>query len=189
MKALSVRQPWAALIVAGLKTIETRTWPTKYREPVLICSGLKVDSIELDECPADMGLIEWPGGSMCNENDPRCQECIDGWVDDTLTGHALAVVDLVDCRPMTPEDANLARVPYREGLWAWVVDNVRPLKPFPVKGRLGIWGYKGTCETCATIVTNKRLGCLYLENESKCREFWEPADSFFNVKGKGGGCV
>ena len=37
MKALSVRQPWAGLIAAGLKTIEVRPRPTHYRGDLLIC--------------------------------------------------------------------------------------------------------------------------------------------------------
>ncbi|WP_245839042.1 ASCH domain-containing protein [Yersinia kristensenii] len=36
MKALSIRQPWAWLIVNGYKDIENRTWNTKCRGPVLI---------------------------------------------------------------------------------------------------------------------------------------------------------
>lgn len=39
IKALTIRQPWALLITCGRKTIETRTWPTKYRGPLLICSS------------------------------------------------------------------------------------------------------------------------------------------------------
>ena len=35
-RALSLKQPWAALLVAGLKTIEIRRWSTAYRGPVLI---------------------------------------------------------------------------------------------------------------------------------------------------------
>lgn len=34
--ALSVKQPWAALIVTGVKSIEVRTWATRVRGPVLI---------------------------------------------------------------------------------------------------------------------------------------------------------
>ena len=41
--AISVRQPWAALIVAGLKTIEIRTWPTRRRGKVLIHAGKLLD--------------------------------------------------------------------------------------------------------------------------------------------------
>jgi hypothetical protein len=36
MKALSIRQPWAWLIVNGYKDIENRTWNTKFRGLVLI---------------------------------------------------------------------------------------------------------------------------------------------------------
>lgn len=34
--ALSIKQPWAALVVLGLKTIEVRRWPTVRRGPILI---------------------------------------------------------------------------------------------------------------------------------------------------------
>ena len=36
MKAISIKQPWASLIVHGIKDIENRTWATKYRGKVLI---------------------------------------------------------------------------------------------------------------------------------------------------------
>lgn len=39
MKALSIRQPYAWLIVNGLKDVENRTWRTGYRGPVLIHAG------------------------------------------------------------------------------------------------------------------------------------------------------
>jgi hypothetical protein len=34
--ALSLKQPWAALLAAGLKTVEVRRWRTEYRGPLLI---------------------------------------------------------------------------------------------------------------------------------------------------------
>lgn len=36
MKAISIRQPWAWLILHGGKDIENRCWPTKFRGRVLI---------------------------------------------------------------------------------------------------------------------------------------------------------
>jgi len=36
MKALSIRQPWAELIIQGRKTIELRTWQTSYRGRIAI---------------------------------------------------------------------------------------------------------------------------------------------------------
>ena len=41
IKALSVKDPWAELIRSGQKMIETRTWNTKYRGPLLIVKSLK----------------------------------------------------------------------------------------------------------------------------------------------------
>ena len=41
--AITVRQPWAFLIVAGIKDIENRSWPTKRRGRVLIHAAKAVD--------------------------------------------------------------------------------------------------------------------------------------------------
>lgn len=42
MKAISIRQPWAWLIVNGYKDIENRSWNTKYRGTVLIHASAKM---------------------------------------------------------------------------------------------------------------------------------------------------
>jgi hypothetical protein len=36
MKCLSIQNPWAPLICAGVKDVENRTWKTDYRGPLLI---------------------------------------------------------------------------------------------------------------------------------------------------------
>lgn len=43
VKALSIRQPWAWLIVQGFKPVENRTWWSSYRGPVLIHAGKAPD--------------------------------------------------------------------------------------------------------------------------------------------------
>jgi hypothetical protein len=43
MKIISIRQPWADLIVNGSKNIENRSWPTSYRGPVLIHASLNAN--------------------------------------------------------------------------------------------------------------------------------------------------
>lgn len=43
LKALSIRQPWADLIVRGLKTIEVREWAVAHRGPFLIHVSNTVD--------------------------------------------------------------------------------------------------------------------------------------------------
>jgi len=50
MKALTVKQPWASLIVEGYKDIENRTWKTSFRGRVLIHTGV---SKSLDNIPLD----------------------------------------------------------------------------------------------------------------------------------------
>ena len=42
LRALSIRQPWAWLIVNGMKDIENRSFRTLYRDPLLIHAGLNL---------------------------------------------------------------------------------------------------------------------------------------------------
>ncbi len=39
MKAISIKQPWASLIAAGIKTREIRQWPTDHRGPLVVVSS------------------------------------------------------------------------------------------------------------------------------------------------------
>lgn len=50
MIALSIRQPWAWLIVHGHKLVENRTWETPYRGPVLVHAGKVMTKAEYQEC-------------------------------------------------------------------------------------------------------------------------------------------
>jgi ASCH domain len=49
MKALSIKQPWAWLIVNGYKDIENRTWATRFTGEVLIHTGKKMDELSAYE--------------------------------------------------------------------------------------------------------------------------------------------
>jgi hypothetical protein len=52
MKTLSVRQPHAALICAGVKTVENRTWKTDYRGRLFIhASGNAMSFYDFDVMP------------------------------------------------------------------------------------------------------------------------------------------
>lgn len=53
MKCLSVRQPWASLLVGGIKDVENRTWATNYRGKLLIhASSKKIDyGKDIDSLP------------------------------------------------------------------------------------------------------------------------------------------
>jgi hypothetical protein len=43
MKAISIKQPWAWLIVNGYKNIENRSWKTDYRGKLLIHASKQID--------------------------------------------------------------------------------------------------------------------------------------------------
>ena len=117
MKCLSVRQPYAALIVSGSKSIETRTWQTKYRGPLLIQASMRPDAEAFARLSARIV------GDAAN-----------------FHGAIVGIVDLVDCRPLTPEDSEAACYPYDEGRYAWVLENPRALAtPVPFLGKLGLF--------------------------------------------------
>lgn len=44
MKALSIKQPWAELILRGIKDVENRTWETAYRGQFILHAGKKLDA-------------------------------------------------------------------------------------------------------------------------------------------------
>ncbi len=54
-------------------------------------------------------------------------------------GYAIAIAELVDCRPMTTRDEKAACCPVYPNAVAWVLRNVRAIEPFPVKGRLRLY--------------------------------------------------
>lgn len=101
MKAISLRQPWANLIAAGQKTIETRLWGTDYRGQLLIVSSKR----------------------------PKIEPA----------GCAVAIGELIECRPMTLADEKAAMCEVYDNAVAWVLRNARPLNPFPVHGRIGLF--------------------------------------------------
>ena len=55
-KALSVRQPYAWLIVTGHKPIENRTWNTLYRGSLLIHAAKKLHAHDADEIMRRFGV-------------------------------------------------------------------------------------------------------------------------------------
>ena len=57
MKALSIQQPWAYFIVAGVKPVENRTWRTSYRGPLLIHAGKRFDRAGWEWITENTGLL------------------------------------------------------------------------------------------------------------------------------------
>jgi hypothetical protein len=111
MKIMSIRQPWAALIVCGFKDIENRTWPTRYRGPVLIHASLRPDDIGSDEIKRRFGVRL--------EGDPP-------------RGGIVGMAKIVDC--VRPHHSRW----YAPGCYGFVLANSRPLPFVPWKGALSL---------------------------------------------------
>lgn len=116
MKALSVTQPWAHLILEGRKTIETRMWDTAFRGDLLVCATREKSGI-VRNTAEEFGI---PFASL-------------------VFGHALCVVEVHRVRPMTRLDEAEALCEREQGRYSWLLRNVRRVDPFPVKGRLGLF--------------------------------------------------
>ncbi len=129
--ALSVKQPWAALLVASLKTVEVRTWLTRRRGPILIHAS-KI----ADERPEGWALVTTP-------------ELIDLA---KLRGGFIGVGELVDCvRYNTAEVFAAAVAAHRNaadwfrpaGLFGFVFQNLHPIAYHPYPGQTMFFGVEG----------------------------------------------
>lgn len=126
MSALSIKQPFASLVVFGIKPLEIRSRQTHYRGQIVVCASRQ----------------PYPGMMHHPERQGVILPAVD-YVRDmgelAPVGQAVGMVDIVGCRPMRPEDAELALVDYRPGLWAWELANPVEIDPFPVVGQLGLF--------------------------------------------------
>lgn len=138
IKAVSLWEPWASLMAIGAKKIETRSWHTSYRGPLLICAAKRRNLSELYHtgrgwpmwCYRDLGLD--PYGLLSTRD-----------LDAVLSyGKAVCTVELVDCRPTTElsvTDLERGFGDFSAGRYGWVTRGVVRLKPFPVKGKRGLF--------------------------------------------------
>ena len=138
MKALSVKQPFAHFIERGMKTIETRTWATKYRGDILIHASKKPHQgdciVNMQELTKLLIYPNWP-------IDTDCFSAIQIMKDDSnyFTGHSICIATLVDCRPMTEADEVAACCRLYPGAWAWELTNIRDVAKIDMKGSLGLF--------------------------------------------------
>lgn len=118
--ALTIKQPWASLIVMGRKDIENRSWPTKFRGSVLIHASKKKDE---DELCSFMDL-------RAARNLPRLSGSLT-W-GDCPAGGVIGMADIVDC-------VDSSESPWFVGEYGFVLANARPLPFFACRGALGFW--------------------------------------------------
>ncbi len=152
IKALSLWQPWASLIAVGAKKYETRSWRIDYRGPLLICASKKILSAALlrqlgekevwqKALRSALGYDILPGGVIQAEKSGYFA----GHVIKRLPyGKVVALVDLTDCLPTFNYQTDwigkeAAFGDFSPGRYAWKLENIRAIEPFPVKGRQGLF--------------------------------------------------
>jgi hypothetical protein len=141
--ALTLTQPWASLVAAGEKRIETRSWRTAHRGPLGIHAA--------KDFPR-------PARKLCSESPFIAALDRAGYRDvhELPRGALLCVVELLACVPAAnAEELSLGMAPtaveslseqerafgdYSPGRWAWVLGEVTPLaEPVPMEGALKLW--------------------------------------------------
>lgn len=164
LRAITLHQPWATLVALGVKSIETRSWSTRYRGPLAIHAGATrpargehgerfevVDALGGTRVLWDRSTATFhslPLGAVvatCTLADvvPMVGRYDPGpngggaWVD---LGTRLAVFGLGDggARAFDVEDQR----PYGDfapGRFAWLLEDVTPCAPIPAKGRQRLW--------------------------------------------------
>jgi hypothetical protein len=112
MKAITIYAPYIDAIMKGLKTAEYRSWATKHRGDLLLCSAAKSRGIVWLE-PGWIGDVPAPDWYKLDWSELPC-------------GFALCVVNVTGCET-TPDG------------YAWTLADVRPIEPVPVKGSQGFY--------------------------------------------------
>lgn len=134
MKALTVWQPYASLLVMGLKEFETRGWETKYRGPLVIHAAAINDSARKRDLDRVLDLLHQFGEGSQRE---KLIDSIDG-----TFGCAIGVVNMSDCKPMMDGGSDLENEVgfFGEGRFGWKCDNPRMFaSPIPMIGKQRIW--------------------------------------------------
>jgi hypothetical protein len=141
--ALSIRQPWAALLVSGRKTVEIRTWPTRRRGRILIHAG-KVP----DRRPAAWEMVA---------DDPVLQAAA------AITGGVVGVGELIDCVTYAAAEAFAADQDRHHNKPEWfrpprvyglVFANMRPVPLHPCAGSTFFFGVDGFVEGATRTVVS-----------------------------------
>lgn len=130
MKTLSIRQPWARCILHAGKDLENRSWYTRHRGPIAIHAAKHWHEATVREdfraasAMSDGVLPETPAPDWLREM--RRQR-----------GHIIAVARLADV-------VTSAASPWFTGPYGFVLRDVWPVAPVPVRGRLGLFDIDDT---------------------------------------------
>jgi len=130
MIALSIRQPWASLILKAGKDIENRCWSTRFRGRMLIHAAKGMTRAEHEDAIAfAVGAIR--ARPKADAKTTTLREL--GFAfDDLQRGGIVGSVEIVDC--VSGSDS-----PWFMGEFGFVLRDPKPLPFLPWKGQLGFF--------------------------------------------------
>lgn len=145
IKAITLTQPWATLVALGYKQVETRSWRTDYRGPLVIHAAKSFPRWARDTMIEDLHFAAALQGFTANDL-PR--------------GAALCVVELLGCVPVTESPVWAEKVNFSlghkmsvseiyfgdyapdGGRYAWPMRLIEVFaEPIPCSGALGLWDW------------------------------------------------
>jgi len=151
MKAITLTQPWASLVVVGAKRIETRSWSTSFRGQIAIhaAKAFPGEAKRLCESRLLCRAFGWPASPSSLSQE---------WLDDNAArikalplGCVLATANLVNCveteailryvQPFSEQEEAFGN--YGPKRFGFLLENVIQLAaPWPVRGSLGLWDWE-----------------------------------------------
>lgn len=128
MKVITIKQPWATLIVEGYKRFEFRSWKTNYRGDILIHAGKGIDKEAME----------------------RLKKYLP---DEIPLGKIIGKATLTDCVPMSKDFADMLAKENNDIYtthsfsrnYGFKLENVEKLdNPIEIRGQLGLWNYNNS---------------------------------------------
>ena len=117
MKAISIKQPWASLIVEGIKDIENRNWFTYYRGLLYIHASKGFDI---------------QGANVLTMKYPEYRTLIEK--SDQLRGGLIGKVQMIDC-------VKSHRSKWFQGKYGFVFQSPQKIEFHPLRGQLSIFDF------------------------------------------------
>lgn len=133
MKAISLLQPWATLIMLGYKEFETRSWATKHRGALAIAASAGKPAAAREACAPGTDLAQLLANHGLTFDDlPR------GVVLGVCSVDEMHKVD--ETWDLVLGEVELACGDYTAGRYAWALSHVQAFEtPVPCKGALSLW--------------------------------------------------
>lgn len=146
MRAITIWQPWASLLMSGRKMYETRSWGTSFRGPIAIHAAKRPVRQTLDSLAAG----QWKEREVILDCIKRLFPA-PGELEQLPVGAIIGTATLARCNlidwdflpKLTPMEMALGD--FTPGRYAWeFTDIVAVDPPVPASGMRGLWEWRET---------------------------------------------